>query len=640
MAKDTSGGLSAISEDNTETPSTGGLQGTSTINVGGQKISTKGALQGQALLDAMQEEYSRRVPDSNLGRFNTFLEGMKDAVAITSRDPGSAMAARDQEKRLRDESLFQMRANMATLRGQMAQQASTSAMMNGTPQGGAQGATQAGAPQGGGSPVQQMINSLPPSLQGQGRRLAAEGQFDALAKMVQDFEVKKPELQKNMEFINAMPEGPEKERMRRQVQDKTFGVYEDILPSGETRRYTLGNANVQTPNVADTTTPGATQMPAIPAQMPAIPAQAPAQVSPPAPTPSAAKPAMPAQAPAKPISSPDIRPQLSPFTSQTPNPALAKQSMEFVKRVEDLGAPSFTPKPAVPGKSDDTGLPNTFTPGTQQYVTQRAKNAETATELQKAQAQSNINIGEHGAKSAIDVAAETGKASNKIYGEEYAKIPEQKEKASNTIAAADRVIAMANDPVYRKLMGYFNGGNKAASALVGVLNNVPGHLFDKDRMETAMASLGFTEAERTAFNQLKTDAASLGIQYTADMFHGARLGIGLEKLGATGKGVSSDFTPATNKLFAQVTKNNAEFVLDGHRTFRDQWAPAHPGKNWGDFIQSREYDNMIDQHLAAQRALTKGTPIEIKKLSVDEAKKAGSGSGSSGSILNKYKIKG
>jgi len=610
MANNTSGGLPVETED---TPTTGGLQGTSSINIGGQKISTKGPIAGQALLDAMQEEYARRVPDSNLGRFNTFLEGMKDAVAITSRDPGSAMAARDQEKRLRDESLFQMRSQMAALKGQMGQQAQTNAMMTGADQAGTtQGAAPSAAP-GGASAAQQMINSLPPSLQGRGRQLAAEGNWDALAKLAQETEIHRPELEKQMAYIDRLPEGEQKTRLMRQVLEKSYAPAKYYNEQGEETTYTVGGPN--DPTVASK--PAVTPAPVV------QPAPAPVAAAPkPAPAPVAAAPAPVAAAPKPAVVAPVV----------APNPALAS--------VAGPGIAAFTPKPVVAGKSDDTGLPNTATPGTVPYNEQRAKNMQTATELQKSAAQAQINVGEHSAKSAIDVAAEAGKASNKIYGEEYAKVPLEKERAVNTIQAADRVIKMADDPMMKQLMGYYNGGNKAASTLIGVLNNLPGQLFDKDKMESAMSALNFTPAQRTAFQQLKTDSAALGIEYTANMFKGARLGIGLEKLGSTGKGVSADFTPETNKLFAQVTKNNSQFVLEGHRTFRDQWLPAHPGKTWGDFIQSREYDGMLDKHLESQKALTQGTPIKIQKLSsetaIDAAKK---GIQPEGSIMSKYKIK-
>ena len=609
---ETSGGLPV---ETTDTPTVGGLQGTSTINVGGQKISTKGALQGQALLDAMQEEYSRRVPDSSLGRFNTFLEGMKDAVAITSRDPGSAMAARDQEKRLRDESLFQMRANMAALKGQMAQQAQTSAMMNGVPQdGGVQGTAPGATPQGGMSPVQQMINSLPASLQGRARQLATEGQFDALAKLTQDMEMHKSELQKNTAAIDAMPEGPAKDRMRRQVLDKTYGTYEYVNDNGEVIKYTLGGPNDPTFNKP---APAPAPAPAAPAPA-AAPTVAPA--SPGTPAPSVAKPVMPAQTPAKPINSPDIAPKPSPSLRETPNLALAQQGAA-------PGVVPFKPMTAVPGKSDDTGLPNTFTPGTQQYITQRAKNAETATELQKAQAQSQININEHGAKANIDVDTKEKSAAAEVYGKEFGALPEHKRVAADAIATADRIIKMANDPNFKKLMGYFEGGNKTATGLTYGLNFLSLGTLKKEDLENAYAAMRFSPEQRTEMNKMITDTKKLGIEYTAQMFKGARLGIGLEKLGQAGKGVSAGFTPETNKLYAEITKRNAQFVLNGHKEFMDNWKPAHPGKNWGDFVQSKEYDSMLDQHLAAERRLTAGTGVEYTKLSPETAAKAGNSGG-------------
>ena len=610
---ETSGGLPVETQ---ETPTVGGLQGTSTINVGGQKISTKGALQGQALLDAMQEEYSRRVPETPLGRVNTFLESMKDAVAITSRDPGSAMAARDQEKRLRDESLFQMRANMAALKGQMAQQQQTSAMMNAVPQGGVtEGVAPGATPQGGMSPVQQMISSLPASLQGRGRQLAAEGQFDALAKLTQDMEVHKSELQKNMSFVDQMPEGPAKERMRRQVLDKTYSTYEYQTDKGETIKYTLGGPNdpafnkpapapAPTPAVAPTATPAA------------APTAAPAG----APAPSVAKPAMPVQAPAKPISSPDIAPKPSPSSRETPNLALAQQ-------VAGQGVVPFTPVAAVPGKSDDTGLPNTFDPRSTDYAKQRAKNAETATELQKAQAQSQINISEHGAKSAIDVDTKEKTAAAEVYGKEFGALPEQKKVAADTVATANRVIEMANDPAYKKLMGYFEGGNKTATGLTYGLNFLSLGTLKKEDLENAYTAMRLSPDQRTKMNELVTDTKKLGIEFTSQMFKGARLGIGLEKLGQAGKGVSAGFTPETNKLYAEITKRNPQFVLNGHKEFMDNWKPTHPGKNWGDFIQSKEYDNMLDQHLAAEQRLTAGTPVKVEKLSPETAIKASNSSG-------------
>jgi hypothetical protein len=332
--------------------------------------------------------------------------------------------------------------------------------------------------------------------------------------------------------------------------------------------------------------------------------------------PVAAAPAVPK--PAAPAGGANVAPQPSPFSREAVNPALAQQVAGA-----GAGVAPFTAKPPVAGQSDDTGQPNPFTPGTQQYVTQRAKNAETATELQKAQAQSQINIGEHGAKAGIDVDTKEKSAAAEVYGKEYGALPTHKAQAADAIATADRVIKQANDPTYQKLMGYFEGGNKTGTVLTKGLHMLSLGTLKQDDLENAYTALRLTPDQRSQMNQLKTDAAKLGIEYTAQMFKGARLGIGLEKLGSQGKGISAGFTPETNKLYAEITKRNAQFVLDGHRDYMDNWKPAHPGKNWGDFIQSKEYDSMLDKHLEAERRLTAGTPIKVEKLSPETAKQSG-----------------
>jgi len=615
---ETSGGLPVETTDST--PNEGALAGASTINVGNQKITTKGGLQGGALLKAMQDEYQSRMADSPMNRLGGFLESMKDAVAITSRDPGSAMAARDQEKRLKEESLFQMRAQMAALKGQMDQNAIIQNQLFGTPAAAPEGAAPAGGTTAATAPATAgmvaantasggLLNAVAePQLR---QQIGLQYMTDPGAAMKQlnaylTERAKMPEVQKEVNYLVSLGLDPNKAlqtALVKVVGAGSFAPHDVRTATGTVQNTPLSAAGamVNTPTTAKP--PAATGAPAPAMPRPGAPV-APSTTPAPAVAPGAAPAALTQTAAA-----PRVTPAAAPAAAAAaPAPTTA--------------APAGPANPAVP-------FTGGFRPGSTEALA-----------VQKAAAEAEIARETHAKNLALDTAAEADKASNKIYGEEFAKVPQEKERASNTISAADRVIQMADDPTYKKLMGYFNGGNKAASLLVGVLNNVPGHLFDKDRMETAMASLGFNEAERTKFNQLKTDAASLGIEYTANMFKGARLGIGLEKLGSTGKGVSSDFTPATNKLFAQVTKNNAEFVLNGHRTFRDQWAPEHPGKTWGDFIQSREYDAMLDNHLANQRALTAGSPVRVERISPEAAREAartGSPTPPRTSILDQYR---
>jgi len=627
----------------TETPAdtSGTINAGHTLNIAGQKLNVKGPMQSEALLKAMQDEYDRRTPNSGLGRFNTFLEGMKDAVAITSRDPGSAMAARDAEKRAREESLFNMRANIASLQGQQKQQAQTNAFMagQGQPTQAGQGQpTQAGQGQptqaDSMSPAMQMIQSLPAALQGRGMQLARDGDWDKLAKLAQDTSIHRSDLEKNMSYINSLPEGPDKDRLKRQALEKTYGTYTHIDENGYKHEYTLGGptdpAFNKPPNTAATPT-GAfdpKKSYGTPAKLLDNLGMAESSNDPYAVNPST-----------KTMGKYQFDPhtvamlhkqgvKFNPFDPDESRAAADYYIQQLVKKnggdynkamaqyggfvkSDPMAYVSKVMSDVAPSTPNATPLPNPFPKGSTEFIAQEAKNAQTQADINKKQAETNI-----------ETTAKQDQAAAELYGKDYGAGPQHKQQAIDTIGAADRVITLANDPTYKKLMGYYEGGNKAATLLVKGLNMGTAKLFGQEEFEKAASALGFNEAERSKLQQLQTDASKLGIEYTAQMFKGARLGIGLEKLGSQGKGVSPSFTPETNKLYASITKRNAEFVLDAHKTFRDDWLPQHPGKQWGDFMQSREYDGMLDKHLEGEQKLTAGTGVKVEKLSPETAANA------------------
>ena len=638
----------------TETPAdtSGTINAGQTLNIAGQKLNVKGPMQSEALLKAMQDEYDRRTPNSGLGRFNTFLESMKDAVAITSRDPGSAMAARDAEKRAREESLFNMRANIASLQGQQKQQAQTNAFMAGQGQPAQAGQGQpAQAGQGqpaqaaSMSPAMQMIQSLPAALQGRGMQLARDGDWDKLAKLAQDTSIHRSDLEKNMSYINSLPEGDDKERLKRNTLEKTYGTYTYIDENGYEHKYTLGGptdpAFNNPPNTATTPTTTATtptgafdpkKSYGTPAKLLDNLGMAESSNDPYAVNPST-----------KTMGKYQFDPhtvamlhkqgvKFNPFDPDESRAAADYYIQQLVKKnggdynkamaqyggfvkSDPMAYVSKVMSGVAPSTPNTTPLPNPFPRRSEEYKTQEAKNAQTQAEIIKKQAETNI-----------ETTAKQEQAAAELYGKDYGAGPQHKQQAIDTIGAADRVITLANDPTYKKLMGYYEGGNKAATALVKALNFGTAKLFGQEEFEKAMSALNFNEKERTALQRLQTDSKKLGIEYTAQMFKGARLGIGLEKLGSEGKGISPSFTPETNKLYASITKRNAEFVLDAHKTFRDDWLTKNPGKQWGDFIQSKEYDTMLDKHLENEQKLTAGTGVEFKKLSPDAAIDANKGS--------------
>ena len=105
-----------------ETQQEGGLGG---VEVKGMKTPFGGTYAGNVVTAASPEllKNMQDMIDQRTGGFNSFLEGMKDAVAITSRDPSTAMAARDQEKRLGQQSIFEIRQQMAMMKQQEKQAA-------------------------------------------------------------------------------------------------------------------------------------------------------------------------------------------------------------------------------------------------------------------------------------------------------------------------------------------------------------------------------------------------------------------------------------------------------------------------------------------------------------------------------------
>lgn len=185
-------------------------------------------------------------------------------------------------------------------------------------------------------------------------------------------------------------------------------------------------------------------------------------------------------------------------------------------------------------------------------------------------------------------ATEAGKGS----GEALTDLRKQTERANSTMAAADRVIAMADDPKLKKVMGYLHGGDKTATALSTIPSLAASMVGQGEKLEDKILQNVFDKKELAAYQQLQTDATQLGIQYTADMFKGARLGIGLEKLGLKGKGVSAEFLPETNKLYASLAKEAAQFEIKKNDAFI-KWHDK-TGGTYQQFLDSDTYIPMRD----------------------------------------------
>ena len=193
-----------------------------------------------------------------------------------------------------------------------------------------------------------------------------------------------------------------------------------------------------------------------------------------------------------------------------------------------------------------------------------------------------------------EAAGKEALTSAELSGKDLNQLQLDSERANKTIAAADRVIQLADDPKLNKVMGWMHGGNKAATYLGAVPKFAADVVGKGDKLEEAAKDVAWAgDKDLVAANQqLKTDSTQLGIEYTQSMFKGARLGIGLEKLGLQGKGVSPEYLPQVNKLYATLAKDSAEFDIKKNQAFKE-WKGNDTSKTYRDFLSTPGYEKMM-----------------------------------------------
>ena len=169
---------------------------------------------------------------------NTLL----DTLAIFPGDPtlrSQSIASRLGQRQQEEADIANLANAVASGRSAQQKTAMIDKFLNAVPGGGAaQGA--AGAPQGAGapgalSPAMQMISTLPPKLQDMGR-LLLQTDMPAFFKLVNENSMKRPDLQKNLEFADTLP--PEMgEAVKGQVLEKGIGPRSYITPQGTEQRF-------------------------------------------------------------------------------------------------------------------------------------------------------------------------------------------------------------------------------------------------------------------------------------------------------------------------------------------------------------------------------------------------------------------
>lgn len=587
MAK-TKGGLAYFADGGSTTePTDVAIPTKETISVGGAKLPIKSAISGD-IVKNLQDEIEKR----SGGFWNPVLRGFERASAFTSRDPGTALAAIDTQHRAEDESIFNMRNSIAAIKAAQEQQKQARDYWTGAGQAGAgQAAPVGGTGQAQGNvgagqnPAMQLISGLPKSLQARGQWLAAQGEYDELAKLAQDTSNHRTELQKNMETLNSMPEGPEKEQFKRQTLDKTYGTYSYFDNQGNEFKYNLGGPN--DPALKGNSVPAAA--PSAATGTPSQDAEAWAkangiQISPHGGDRSydeqkAQYDAWIANGKKGPVvavpgtSAHETKNALDiPESARTPENIAKLEAAGFrntvpsepwhyervgnaakappAATVDNVAKPvnATTPAPGV----DQSGQPNPYPVGSTQYAEQQTKNLQATR----------------------DVAQKGGEKASTDDAVRLDQMHKLAEAAGGTKNAAQSVIDMAMDPKRNVVMGYAHGTDPISTGLLSA-GQIIGK--DPDKLEESIVTsrLGGTP-QLADYKNLKTISNDLGIQFAADVFKGSRMGIGLEKLAFGAKGVGTELPAEVNKMHASLIRDAAIFQETKNDMFA-KWAPSHGG---------------------------------------------------------------
>lgn len=177
-------------------------------------------------------------------------------------------------------------------------------------------------------------------------------------------------------------------------------------------------------------------------------------------------------------------------------------------------------------------------------------------------------------------------------GKRQAQMYKLNEDADKTIEAADQVIAASKSHPESVGIGKgFTGAN--------VLTTVAGALvpkMDKSKAEQQYADLALGKEAIAARDQVITASKQLGISFAADVFKGARMGIGLENMAANAKGVSEHNLAENNLINATLIKEAAIFNKQRAALF-DEWKKTHGGKlaDFEKFETSPEYNALKEQ---------------------------------------------
>jgi hypothetical protein len=182
-------------------------------------------------------------------------------------------------------------------------------------------------------------------------------------------------------------------------------------------------------------------------------------------------------------------------------------------------------------------------------------------------------------------------------GERQAAMKENADRAEEMKLNADIIMGLASDPKLQKISGISKQGvlSDPRAAAANILHDVTlGHVSEKTADDMLAKTLSREEID--ARDKLERASSALGVQYAAQIFHGARMGIGLENMAMKTKGVGTEYLPETNRMNADIIKEGAIFNQARNELWK-QYKETHGGDNasFAAFEDEPAYRKLEDQ---------------------------------------------
>ena len=236
----------------------------------------------------------------------------------------------------------------------------------------------------------------------------------------------------------------------------------------------------------------------------------------------------------------------------------------------------------------------------------QAQSGPPATTGNRAQDLQNIENWKKTQEKELEIASKGPEQASTEAGKRRSKMFELADATDNTVKAADMAIAASTSHPEASGIGKGRTGANLLVTMGGAI--VP--KMDKSKAEDQYAALTLSDEGNKAREAIVGSSKQLGIDFAANVFKGARMGIGLENMAANAKNVSEHNTAETNIINAKIIKEAALFNRARAQLY-NQWAPNNGGAlaNFEKFETSPEYQALAK---ATQEKIASELPQYLK----------------------------